>query len=86
MHGSNAAGTELHAFALAIHINRCFLNVGRKLSFGFVLCVANIVAGQAALAGQFADARHGVSRSNSGPPAHAEGQLNLWDDPGKARG
>jgi len=61
------------------------LKVGQEDTLGLVVGVAYIVAGQAALAGQFADARHAVSRSNSGPLANAKGQLNLWDYPGKAR-
>lgn len=72
--------------AIQLFAKQCYvLKVGQEDTLGLVVGVAYIVAGQAALAGQFANARHAVSRSNSGPPAIAEGQLNLWDYPGKAR-
>ena len=43
MHGSDTAGAKFHALAVTIYINGGFLNVSRKLPFGFVLRMADVI-------------------------------------------
>src|SRR3546814_443276 len=77
---------QLHALAERVRQQRHILQIGQEGALGLVVRVAHIVANLAALAGQFANARH-VFKSSQSWAAHrlAPKAPNKPGGPGKAR-